>query len=126
MANIKQDYLYTESNDWVKINGNIATVGIDDYSQNEFGEIVFVDLPNVDDVYSKGDDICVVESVKTASDLCAPLSGKVVKINSSIVNNPALVNESCYENGWLYQIEISDNSELNSLITADKYIAYIS
>ncbi len=126
MAEIKKDCLYTETNEWVKIEDNIATVGIDDYSQNEFGEIVFVDLPTVGSALAKDDEVCVVESVKTASDICAPLSGKVIEINNELTETPNLVNESCYDKGWLYKIEISDENEVRNLISPENYKEYVS
>jgi len=126
MANIKDDLLYTPTNEWVKINSDIATVGIDDYSQNEFGEIVFVDLPKVGATFSKDDEACVIESVKTASDICAPLSGKIIKTNNTLVDTPKLLNESCYDKGWLFEIQLSDKKELNKLMSSDAYKDYLS
>ena len=105
MSEINSKYLYTESNEWIEIKGNVARFGIDDYSQNEFGEIVYVDLPKLGQEYSKDDEICVIESVKTASDIYSPLSGKVVKVNEELVNNPKLINESCYTKGWIFEID---------------------
>ena len=121
MSEINQRYLYTESNEWVDVKDNIARVGIDDYSQNEFGEIVYVDLPKVGQEYSKDDEVCVIESVKTASDIYSPLSGKIVKVNEELVNNPKLINESCYSDGWIFKIEVSDKQELNNLLKPEDY-----
>ncbi|MED7818599.1 MULTISPECIES: glycine cleavage system protein GcvH [unclassified Francisella] len=125
MSEINNKYLYTESNEWVDIKGNIARVGIDDYSQNEFGEIVYVDLPKLRQEYSKDDEICVIESVKTASDIYSPLSGKVVKVNEELVNNPKLINESCYTKGWIFEIEIGDSEELSNLLKPEEYKSYV-
>ncbi|QIW10444.1 glycine cleavage system protein GcvH [Francisella sp. LA112445] len=121
MSEINHNYLYTESNEWVEVKDNIARVGIDDYSQNEFGEIVYVDLPKVGQDYSKDDEICVIESVKTASDIYSPLSGKVVKVNEELVNNPKLINKSCYTDGWIFEIELSDKQEINNLLKPEDY-----
>ncbi|ACD30935.1 glycine cleavage system protein GcvH [Francisella tularensis] len=126
MAEINQNYLYTDSNLWVEVKGNIARVGIDDYSQDEFGEIVYVDLPKLEQEYAKDDEICVIESVKTASDIYTPLSGEVVKINQQLLDNPKLINESCYDKGWLFEIEIADLDELKSLINPQDYQSYVS
>ncbi|MBK2028271.1 glycine cleavage system protein H [Francisella noatunensis] len=116
MAEINQNYLYTDSNLWVEIKGDIARVGIDDYSQNEFGEIVYVDLPKLDHEYVKEDEICVIESVKTASDIYAPLSGKIVSVNKELIDNPKLINQSCYIKGWLFDIEVSRKEEIKELL----------
>ena len=126
MANIKDNLLYTPTNEWIKINRDIATIGIDDYSQNEFGEIVFVDLPKVGANFVKDDEACVIESVKTASDICAPLSGETIKVNDNLIDTPKLLNESCYDKGWLFEIQLSDKKELDKLMTADAYKDYLS
>ena len=126
MTNIKEDLLYTQTNEWIKINGDIAIVGIDDYSQNEFGEIVFVDLPKVGTNFSKDDEACVIESVKTASDICSPLSGEIVKVNDNLIDSPKLLNESCYDKGWLFEIKLSDKKELEKLMSVDAYKDYLS
>lgn len=125
MSEINQSYLYTESNEWVEVKDNIARVGIDDYSQNEFGEIVYVDLPKVGQEYSKDDEVCVIESVKTASDIYSPLSGKIVKVNEELVNNPKLINESCYNNGWIFEIQIDNNEELSNLLNSEDYKSHV-
>lgn len=125
MAEINQNYLYTDSNLWVEIKGDIARVGIDDYSQNEFGEIVYVDLPKLDHEYVKDDEICVIESVKTASDIYAPLSGKIVSVNKELVDNPKLINQSCYTKGWLFDIELSKNEEIKELLTPEDYRSHV-
>ncbi|GMN90275.1 glycine cleavage system protein GcvH [Francisella sciaenopsi] len=125
MAEINQNYLYTDSNLWVEIKGDIARVGIDDYSQNEFGEIVYVDLPKLDHEYVKEDEICVIESVKTASDIYAPLSGKIVSVNKELVDNPKLINQSCYIKGWLFEIEVSRKEEIKELLTPEDYRSHV-
>ncbi|AFJ44012.1 glycine cleavage system protein GcvH [Francisella orientalis] len=125
MAEINQNYLYTDSNLWVEIKGDIARVGIDDYSQNEFGEIVYVDLPKLDHEYVKEDEICVIESVKTASDIYAPLSGKIVSINKELIDNPKLINQSCYIKGWLFDIEVSRKEEVKELLTPEDYRSHV-
>ena len=126
MSLIKEDLLYTKTNEWVKIEGNIATIGIDDYSQNEFGEVVFVDLPELNKEFKQDDEVCVVESVKTASDVCTPLTGKVIKVNENLNDTPNLVNSDCYNKGWIYQLEVSNESELNNLMNAEDYSEYLN
>ncbi|GAB4223063.1 MAG: glycine cleavage system protein GcvH [Francisella sp.] len=121
MAEIKNDCLYSNTNLWIKVNDNIARVGIDDYSQDEFGEIVYIELPKIGKEYQKDDEICVIESVKTASDIYAPLSGTIVRINEKLVDNPKLINESCYKDGWLFDIQISQENELKELLTPEDY-----
>lgn len=125
MSEINKNYLYTESNEWVEVKDNIARVGIDDYSQDEFGEIVYVDLPKVGQEYSKDDEVCVIESVKTASDIYSPLSGKILKANEELVNNPKLINESCYSDGWIFEIQIDNKEELNDLLKAEDYKKHV-
>lgn len=126
MSKIEQNYLYTETNEWVDVSGDIARVGIDDYSQNEFGEIVFVDLPKVGQFFSKDDEACVIESVKTASDIYTPLTGEVVAINNELVTNPKLINQSCYNEGWLFEVKLTNKDELSNLVKADDYKDIIS
>ena len=121
MSEINQNCLYTESNEWVEVKDNVARVGIDDYSQNEFGEIVYVDLPKIGQEYSKDDEVCVIESVKTASDIYSPLSGKIIKVNEELLSNPKLINESCYNDGWIFEIQIDNIDELNNLLRAEDY-----
>lgn len=126
MSKINENYLYTDTNEWVEIKGNVARVGIDDYSQSEFGEIVYVDLPKVNSVCKAGDDICVVESVKTATDVCSPLSGTIINANKLVTDSPKLINESCYDSGWLFDIELSDTDEIDTLMDVSKYKKYLS
>ena len=126
MTEINQNYLYTDSNLWVEVKGNITRVGIDDYSQDEFGEIVYVDLPKIGQEYAKDDEICVIESVKTTSDIYTPLSGKVVKVNQELLDKPKLINQCCYGKGWIFEIEIANLEELKSLINPQDYQSYVS
>ncbi|QIV94363.1 glycine cleavage system protein GcvH [Allofrancisella frigidaquae] len=126
MSKINKNCLYTQTNEWVQVKDNIVKVGIDDYSQNEFGEIVYVDLPKLGHVYDKGEEICVIESVKTASDIYSPLSGKVLKINEKLVDNPKLINQYCYDEGWIFELELSDLEEISQLLKPSEYEKYIS
>lgn len=111
---------YTKSHEWVRVEGEKAYIGISDYAQGQLGDIVFVDMPVLDDELSIGDVLGVVESVKSASDLYVPLDGKVMEINEEVMDNPALINENPYE-AWIAVLEISDQSQLNELLDDSAY-----
>ncbi|MBS7344885.1 MAG: glycine cleavage system protein GcvH [Caryophanon sp.] len=117
---------YSKEHEWVKVEGNKAYIGITEFAQNELGDIVFVELPEVDDTIAAGDVFGNVESVKTVSDLYAPVSGKVVEINEALADSPELVNESPYEDAWMIAIELDDASQLDALLDAAGYEAVIS
>ena len=117
--------LYTKDHEWVKIDGNIATVGITDYAQESLGELTFVELPNVGKEVEQKSEIAVVESSKAASDVYAPVTGKVTKVNSELESAPEKINEDCYNAGWLCTIEISDNSTIDNLMDSKQYEAYL-
>lgn len=116
---------YSNDHEWVKVQGNKAYVGISDYAQHALGDIVFVELPEIDSEFTSGDVFGVIESVKAASDMNIPLSGKVLEINENIVDNPELVNEDSYEN-WMLVIEIANKEELNELMNEEQYKEYCS
>ena len=120
-----KELVYSIDHEWVKVEGNKAYVGISDYAQHALGDIVFVELPEVDSEFTIDEVFGVVESVKAASDLIIPLSGKVLELNENIVDNPVLVNEDCYEN-WMILIEITNVEELNKLMNAEQYNEYCS
>ena len=117
---VLEGLLYTEDHEWIKVEGNKAYVGVTDFAQDSLGDIVFVELPEVDTELSKKDTFGVVESVKAASDLYIPVSGKVLETNEEIVDDPSLVNKDAYEN-WMIAIEVSDSSELDELLTSEQY-----
>jgi len=106
---------YTESHDWIVIDGSTATIGITQYAAEDIGEITFVELPTVGEFLEKDDICCVVESSKAAIDIASPVSGKVVKVNEALSTSPDLMNKSAEEQGWIYQIELSDPKELDVL-----------
>ncbi len=114
---------YTENHEWVKVEGNKAYVGITDYAQEHLGDIVFVEMPVLDDELSSGDVLSVVESVKAASDIYAPMGGKIIEINEALADNPGLINTSPFE-AWIAIMEISDNSQLEGLFDDKSYEAY--
>lgn len=118
---VPNELKYSKEHEWVKVEGNVATIGITEYAQSELGDIVFVELPETDDEINEGDTFGSVESVKTVSELYAPISGKVVEVNEELEDSPEFVNESPYEKAWMVKVEISDESQIEALLTAEKY-----
>jgi glycine cleavage system H protein len=116
---------YTREHEWVLIEGNLATVGITDFAQHELGEVVYVELPKVGDSVTKDEPFGVVESVKAASDVYAPVSGEVTESNDDLVSSPELINDDPYGDAWLIRVEMSDPSELEHLMTAQDYKDYV-
>lgn len=119
--NIPKDLRYSEEHEWVKVEGNKVTIGITDYAQDELGDIVFVELPEVGDTLEADEPFGSVESVKTVSELYAPLSGKVLEVNQDLEDSPEFVNESPYEKAWMVVVEASDLSEVEKLMDAEAY-----
>ena len=116
---------YTDSHEWVSLNGKIATIGVSDHAQKELGEIVFIELPKVGALLEKGKEACVLESTKAAADIYAPLTGKVVEVNVSLKDSPSILNHSAESDGWIYKLEISDQEEFDHLMTRDEYLKQI-
>ncbi|MFX0058021.1 MAG: glycine cleavage system protein GcvH [Candidatus Hodarchaeota archaeon] len=116
-----EDLKYTPSHEWVRIEDNIAIVGITDYAQHQLGDIVFVELPVIGVVFEKGSNAAEIESVKAVGDLIMPLSGEILEINIKLSDNPELVNSSPFEDGWIIKIRISHPNEVNELLSAIKY-----
>ena len=125
MSNIPSDLKYTKSHEWVRADGGTATVGITDHAQQELTDIVFIELPEAGRQVKSGDACAVVESVKTASDIYAPLSGQILETNKSVVDEPAKANTEPYGNGWFFKIKLSNPAELNSLMSAEQYKAMV-
>jgi glycine cleavage system H protein len=121
-----EDLKYSKQHEWVLVEGNVATVGITDYAQDQLGDIVFVELPAVGDKVSKEDAFGVVESVKAVSDVYAPLSGKVLEINDDLPENPEMVNEDPYGDGWIIKVDMSDPDEIEDLLSAAEYEEYVA
>ncbi|MFW6261325.1 MAG: glycine cleavage system protein GcvH [Spirochaetota bacterium] len=115
---------YQESHEWARKEGDLVVVGISDYAQDSLGDVVYVELPEVGATKKKGDPFGVVESVKAASDVYMPVGGEVVEVNTDLDDNPATVNESPFDAGWLMKVKPSDASELDSLMSADDYEEY--
>ena len=124
MSKILEGLLYSESHEWVKVEGGIAVIGVTDFAQSEMGDITYVDAPEEGDEVVKGEEFGALESVKASSDLYSPVSGKVVEVNEEIVDSPELVNEDAYA-AWIIKVEMSDPSELESLMDAAAYKASI-
>ncbi len=116
---------YTKEHEWMLLDGNTATVGITDHAQQALGDIVFVELPEVGREVTEGEAVGVVESVKAASDVYAPLSGTVTEANQAIVDDPALVNSAAATDGWFYRLELTDASAFKLLMEASEYMAYL-
>jgi len=125
MAKIPKDLKYAKTHEWVRVSGDVATVGITDHAQHELTDVVFVELPDVGKVIKAGDACAVVESVKTANDIYSPVSGEVAEVNSSVVADPALVNSDPYEAGWFYKLKLANPAELNTLLSPEQYQAQI-
>jgi len=126
MSNIPTELKYATSHEWVSVaKDGIVTVGITEHAQDLLGDMVFVELPDVDDSISTGDDVAVAESVKAASDIYAPVSGTVVEINEALEDAPELVNSDAFGEGWLFKVKLDDASELESLLDADGYASSI-
>jgi glycine cleavage system H protein len=124
-AKVPADLKYTKSHEWVRAEGNVATVGITDHAQHELTDIVYVELPAVGRQLKAGEPCAVVESVKTASDVYAPVSGAVLAVNEAVTKTPALANDHPYDEGWFYKITLANPAELNGLLSPADYSALI-
>ena len=122
---IPDDLYYTKDHEWVRIERKMGVVGITDYAQKKLREIIYVELPNVNTKVKQKETIATIESVKATSDVYSPISGKIVEVNIRLADNPELINESPYEDGWIAKIEISDEKELDNLMEPDEYRRYI-
>jgi len=116
-----QDLKYTKDHEWIRVEGNIGTVGITDHAQSELGDIVYIDIPNPNATLKKGDSFGTIEAVKTVAEMYSPVSGKLIEVNNSLNNAPETVNNDPYGDGWIVKIELSDLSELNDLMDSEAY-----
>jgi len=116
---------YTKEHEWIELEDDIATIGITNYAQEQIGDVVFVELPEIGNNFSVGDNACVIESVKAASDIYAPLSGEIIEINQELESNSALVNEDAEGSAWIFKMKISDESELNNTLDEEAYKAIL-
>ncbi|KAF5292122.1 hypothetical protein FQA39_LY14077 [Lamprigera yunnana] len=119
------DRLYTSKHEWVQIEGKIGIVGISDYAQNALGDVVYAQLPDVDSILSQKDECGALESVKAASELFSPISGKVVEKNLEVEETPSLINTSCYDKGWLFKVELNNVKELSDLMNEMQYKEFL-
>ena len=118
--NIPENLKYTKDHEWIKVDGNIGTVGITDYAQGELGDIIYVDVTESGEI-KQGDSCGTIEAVKTVSDIFAPVSGKITEIHTSVNDNPAVLNKDPYGEGWIVKIQLADPAELDSLLDASAY-----
>ena len=123
MAKVIEGLYYSESHEFVRVEGNVGFVGITDYAQNALGTVVYVDMPDVDDEVEAGEEFGAVESTKAASDLISPVSGKVIEVNEALNDQPELINEDAFAN-WIIKVELSDTSALDNLMDAKAYEAF--
>ena len=125
MAKVIEGLYYSESHEYVRVEGNIGYVGITDFAQDQLGNVVYVDMPEVDDDVEAGEDFGAVESVKAASDLISPVSGTVVEVNEALEDAPELLNQDAFEN-WIIKVQLSDKSELDNLMDAASYEKFVA
>ncbi|HKA24585.1 MAG TPA: glycine cleavage system protein GcvH [Candidatus Eisenbacteria bacterium] len=121
MANVPDGLRYTKEHEWAKLDGDVVTVGVTDWAQEQLSDVVYVELPAVGKTVRQGDAFGVIEAVKTVSDLYAPVSGEVIEVNQGLADNPAWVNQSPYEKGWMIKLKTKSAAELNSLLDASSY-----
>lgn len=119
--NIPADLKYTKDHEWIKVEGDTATVGITDFAQGELGDIVYVEIETEGEELDREEVFGTIEAVKTVSDLFMPVSGEVIEVNENLDENPEVVNDDCYEKGWMVKIKLADKSELDELLSADDY-----
>jgi glycine cleavage system H protein len=122
---VRDDLLYSKDHEWVREDEDILVIGISDYAQEELGDIVFAELPEVEEEFETGDSFGVLESVKAVSDTFIPLGGKVVEVNEELLDHPELINEDPYGDGWLIKIDPFDDTELDELLTAEEYTEFL-
>ena len=120
-----KDFKFTKEHEWVKVEGDIAVVGITDYAQKELGDVVYVELPPVGDSFSQGDPCSNIESVKAVSDIYAPVSGEITEVNETLEDNPEIVNKDPYGEGWLFKLKLEKPDELEELMSAEAYDEYV-
>ena len=121
MVQVPEDLLYTEKHEWVKVEGDIATIGITDYAQNQLGDIVYVELPEVGTKVSQMEAFGTIEAVKAVSDLYSPISGEVIEVNQALQDDPAVIKASPYGDGWMIKVRMSNPDELTNLLKPEKY-----
>jgi glycine cleavage system H protein len=118
---VPQDLFYSKTHEWVSLNEGIATVGITDFAQSQLSDLTFVELPEVGTEFASGDEAAVVESVKAAADVYAPVPGEVIEINGELEDNPELINKDAFGDGWLFKLKVADESDVDNMLDADSY-----
>ena len=118
---IPSDLLYTEQHEWIKVDGDTATMGITDHAQNSLGDVTFIELPGIGKTFLQSEEICSIESTKAASSVFAPAGGEVIEVNSALETQPELINQEPYGQGWICKLKLTDKSELQKLLTPEKY-----
>ena len=126
MSNTPSDLKYASSHEWARLDGDVVTVGITDHAQEALGDLVYVELPEVGDSVAAGDEAGVVESVKAASDIYAPVSGEIIAVNEALGDTPEIINTDPYNEGWIYKIRVTDVSELDNLMSGEEYDAQVA
>ncbi|XP_011877490.1 PREDICTED: glycine cleavage system H protein, mitochondrial [Vollenhovia emeryi] len=122
---LRDERWYTEKHEWITLHGKIGTVGISDYAQDALGDVVYAQLPDVGSIIKKDEECGALESVKAASELISPVSGKVTEKNEAVESKPGLINKSCYKDGWLFKVELSDPDELKNLMNEEAYNTFL-
>jgi glycine cleavage system H protein len=125
MSTIPKNNLYTRDHEWVRIEGNKAEVGITDHAQKALGDIVFVELPDTEDEIDAGDEFGSIESVKAVSSLFMPMSGRVIAVNTELKDSPEIINEECYDEGWVIRLELSNQEESTELLSSEDYTEFL-
>ena len=125
MSKLPKDVLYTRDHEWTRIDGNVAEVGITDHAQKELGDIVFVDLPDIEDEIDAGDEFGSIESVKAVTSLFMPMSGRIIAVNTELKDSPELINEECYDEGWMIRVELSNQDESTELFSPEDYEEFL-
>ncbi|MCD6337702.1 MAG: glycine cleavage system protein GcvH [Candidatus Marinimicrobia bacterium] len=123
--NIPKELKFAESHEWVRLEGDIAIIGISDYAQSELGDIVFVELPETGDVAAKDEACGTIEAVKTVSDFNSPVSGEIIEVNEALEDEPTFVNTDCYKAGWIIKVKVDNASELDELMDAEAYEKFV-
>ena len=124
--NVPKDLLFTDEHEWVKIDDNIAAIGITDYAQGELGDIVFIEFPSLNSNYNKGESMGTIEAVKTVADIYMPISGQIIELNEVLNDNPETVNNNPFNDGWILKLQIKDMGEVSDLMDSKKYRTFIS
>ena len=124
--NVPENVLFTDDHEWVDINGDVATIGITDYAQGELGDIVFIEFPDLNTEFQKGESIGTIEAVKTVADIYMPLSGKIVALNDELNHDPSLVNNNPFDKGWIIKVQIMHRDEVSELMNTEEYNNFTS